>query len=153
MFVHCVDDVIVLELLRAVMSAFVCWRSFAELCGRDVPDAKSPPPEHCFRALGAIVYISGYPAGPLLLCLAEVRIANLMEPLLNVRVQLKLSPALAGKFYGKFMFMSSQYVGRFGRALFRALSRRQHESRFAMNPLSVAAIHFWIKNMRDFHPR
>ena len=42
--VHCVDDVIVLELLRNIASGFGCWRKFADLCGWDVPDSKSPDP-------------------------------------------------------------------------------------------------------------
>ena len=52
---HCVDDVIVLEVLKTIHSAFSCWRSFAVLCGWDVPDEKSPPPSQLFRALGAMI--------------------------------------------------------------------------------------------------
>ena len=39
--VHCVDYVIVVELVATIAEAFVCWRCFADLCGWDVPDAKS----------------------------------------------------------------------------------------------------------------
>ena len=83
--VHCVDDVIVFELLMAVMSAYQCWRSFAELCGWDVPDVKSPPPAQNFRALGAIIDLSMYPDGPLMFRPAEDRIENLVMALCNVR--------------------------------------------------------------------
>ena len=61
---------------------------------------------------------------------------------------------MAGKLYGKLMFMSSQYVGRLGRALPRALSRRQHEfKRAGLNPQLIAAIAFWIIHMRDLRVR
>ena len=151
--VHCVDDIIVFELLKSVMSAFECWRCFADLCGWDVPDAKSPPPSQSFRGLGAIIDLSQYPAGPLLFRPAEDRINDLILTLQKVSEEHKLSPALAGKLYGKLMFMSSQYFGRLGRALLRAFSRRQHEVRFAFNPQIIAAIAFWIRNMRTLRPR
>ena len=72
---------------------------------------------------------------------------------MNVSAQRRLSPALAGKLYGKLMFLSSQYFGRLGRALLRACPRRQHElNRSGLNPQLVAAIRFWTLNMRDFRP-
>ena len=86
---------IVFELLRAVMSAYQCWRSLAELCGWDVPDVKSPPPAQNFRALGAIIGLSMYPDGPLMFRPAEDRIENLVMALCNVREEQRLSPALA----------------------------------------------------------
>ena len=39
---HCVDDVIVFEIMRTIMNAFVCWRAFADLCCWDVPDDEAP---------------------------------------------------------------------------------------------------------------
>ena len=65
-----------------------------------------------------------------------------------------LTPALAGKLYGKLMFLSSQYFGRLGRALLRAFSRRQHESgRRGLNPQLTMALKFWISNMSSLRPR
>ena len=108
------DDVIVLEIIKTVFSAFECWRSFADLCGWDVPDAKSPPPAQVFRALGDILDLEGYPRGPMLLRPAEDRVESLLTALHNVVSQHRLSPSLAGKLYGKLMLMSSQYFGRLG---------------------------------------
>ena len=59
--VRCVDDMIVIEIQRLIASSFLCWRSFADLCGWDVPDAKSPPPAQVFRALGAVLDTAAYP--------------------------------------------------------------------------------------------
>ena len=60
--VHCVDDVIVIDLLSNIADGFACWRKFADLCGWDVPDSKSPPPAQLFRALGAMIDFQGTPA-------------------------------------------------------------------------------------------
>ena len=151
--VHCVDDVIVIEVMELITSAFECWRKFAELCGWDVPDEKSPPPSQCFRALGAILDFSGYPKGPMLIRPASDRLESLMILLGQVLAEQKLSPALAGKLYGKLMFMSSQYFGRLGRALLRAFSRRQHEMRYGINNQIRAACEFWMHHMHCMRPR
>ena len=151
---HCVDGVIVLEIMRTVMNAFISWRAFANLCGWDVPDGKSPPPSQVFRALGAIFDLSGFPWSPLVLRPAEDRVEGLIDALSRVQAQQRPSPSLAGKLYGKLMLMSSQYFGRLGRALLRAFSRRQHEmERSGLNPQLIAAIRFWIENMRSLRPR
>ena len=152
--VHYVDDVIVIEILKSIPSAFASWHSFAVLCGWDVPDDKSPPPSQRFRALGAILDLMGFPLQPILLRPAEDRIEALIEALIKIRSEGRVSPALAGKIYGKLMFMSSQFFGRLGRALLRAFSRRQHKfGRVTLNPQLLAAIAFWIRNMRDLRPR
>ena len=151
--VHCVDDVIDIEIQRFIASSFACWRAFAVLCGWDVPDEKSPPPSQFFRALGAMLDFRAHPDGPLLLRPAEDRVEALTKTLLSCLDQQRLSPSLAGKLYGKLMFMSSQYYGRLGRALLRAFSRRQHENRSLLNPQILAAIDFWVRNMRNLRPR
>ena len=97
--------------------------------------------------------LTGFPSSPLVLRPAEDRIDGLIEALLNIETQRRLSPSLAGKLYGKLMFMSSQYFGRLGRALLRAFSRRQHEERFGLNPQLMAAVKYWIANMRSLRPR
>ena len=89
------------------------------MCEWDAPDAKSPPPAQIFRALGAIVDLSQYPGGQLLFRPAEDRIESLMEMLNMVHAEKRLSPSLAGKLYGKLMFLSSQYFGRLGISLLR----------------------------------
>ena len=110
--VHCVDDVIVIELLSLISDGFTCWRRFADLCGWDVPDSQSPPPSRFFRAPGAMVDLSMHPHGPLVIRPAEDRMTELMGILEGIVINATLSPALAGKLYGKLMFLSSQYFGR-----------------------------------------
>ena len=144
--VHCVDDMLVLEVLRTLASSFSCWRRFAVLCGWDVPDIKSPPPSQRFRALGAFLDFSYFPDAAMLIRPAEDRIVSLKETLVEVLECGSLTPALAGKLYGKLMFLSSQYFGRLGRALLRAFSRRRHESgRRGLNPQLTMALKFWIR--------
>ena len=84
---------------------------------------------------------------------ASDRMESLMILLGQVLAERKLSPALAGKLYGKLMFMSSQYFGRLGRALLRAFSRRQHEKRYGINNQIKAACEFWIYHMHCMRPR
>ena len=79
--------------------------------------------------------------------------SELLEVLQRILADASLAPASAGKIYGKLMFLSSQYYGRLGRALLRAFSRRQHESRFGLNPQIAAAVQFWLQNMRCLRPR
>lgn len=85
---------------------------------------------------------------------AEDRITELLDVLEKILTNGCLAPALAGKIYGKLMFLSSQYFGRLGRALLRAFSRRQHElDRFGLNPQIEAAVHFWPAHMGCLRPR
>ena len=152
--IHCVDDVLVFERSATVDSAYCCWRIFAALGGWDIPDAKSPPPAEFFRVLGAMVDLRQFPDKPMLLRAAVDRVAALMDLLNGILSSASLSSALAGKVYGKLMFMSSQFYGRLGRALLRPFSRRQHETgRFALNPQLRYALQFWIQNMETLRPR
>ena len=123
------------------------------MCGWDVPDAKSPPPSQCFRALGAIWDFTGFPSSPMHIRPAQDRLDSLKVLLGQVLTERRLSPSLAGKLYGKLMFMSSQYFGRLGRALLRAFSRRQHENIHVLNNQIEAACKFWITSMESLRPR
>ena len=100
-----------------------------------------------------MIDLSLYPSGHMLFRPAEDRIQSLLEMLDMIHKEQKLSPSLAGKLYGKLMFLSSQYFGRLGRALLRAFSRRQHEDRYALNPQLLAAVAFWRRNMACLRPR
>ena len=80
--------------------------------------------------------------------------SELLKILERILLDAALAPALAGKLYGKLMFLSSQYFGRLGRALLRAFSRRQHEhNRYGLNPPIEAAVQFGIAHMRCLGPR
>ena len=48
----CVDDVICVERMTTIQSAYRCWRRLCDLLGWDVPDSKSPPPERALRMIG-----------------------------------------------------------------------------------------------------
>ena len=106
--IHCVDDMLVVDIMKTVMSAYSSWREFALLCGWDVPDAKSPPPAQIFRALGAMIDLTAFPSGPLRFCPADDRVEGLCRQLEDIRRAGTLSLALAGKLYGKLMFLSCQ---------------------------------------------
>ena len=68
-------------------------------------------------------------------------------------VRRTLTPADAGKLFGKLGFASSQLFGRCGRALLRSYSRRQHETRTNWNPQLEAATRFWLRNLGALRPR
>ena len=123
------------------------------MCGWDVPDEKSPPPSQCFRGLGAILDFSGFPKMPMLIRPAQDRLDSLHVLLGQVLEERRLSPARAGKLYGKLMFLSFQYFGRLGRALLRAFSRRQHENLQVINNQIEAACKFWLLNLDKLKPR
>ena len=81
--IHCVDDVIVIELLKFVLSGFASWRVFAYFVA-GICLTKSPPPSRGFRALGAIFDITEWPShGPVLICPAEDRTHSLRTTLLE----------------------------------------------------------------------
>ena len=66
----------------------------------------------------------------------------------------RLRPALAGKLYGRMQWASATCFARFGRAMLRAFSRRQHEhGRWNLNPQIEAACKFWIANLPTVRPR
>ena len=89
--------------------------------------ANLPHPALCFRALGALLDFTLHPRGPMMIRPAEHRVVGLLVVLNDVLSRGTLFPSLAGKLYGKVMFLSSQSFGRLGRALLRSFSRRQHE--------------------------
>ena len=67
-----------------------------------------------------MVDLFGFPGSAISLKPAEDRTETLIVAQMNVKYEQTLSPALAGKLYGKLMFVSSQYFARSGRALLRA---------------------------------
>ena len=137
---QCVDDLLSVERETTMMSGFHCWRSFARACGWDVPDEKSPPPQRYLRTLGAMTDLSLFPYGPIKLESASERIESTVMDLQEILRSRRLTPGFAGKLYGRMQWASSTIFGRFGRALLRAFSRRQHEQgRSNLNPQIKAA--------------
>ena len=151
---QCVDDLLSVERATTMLSGFQAWRALALCCGWDVPDAKSPPPQSCLRTLGAITDLSLFPSGPIRLRSSEDRVKATLRNLNLILDSRRLSPAEAGKLYRRMQWASSTCFGRFGRAMLRAFSRRQHEpGRFNINPQIEAACKFWIQNLPSVRPR
>ena len=151
--VHCVDDVIVIEVVELFSSPCMCWRKFAELCGWDVPDEKPPPPSQVFWALGPLLDFPMYPKEPMMIRPVEERMSSSQITLGKFLVERRLNPSLTGELYGKLMFVSCLYFGRLGRALLRAFSRRQHKSIHMLNNQIEASVRFWLDNMESLRPR
>ena len=85
---------------------------------------------------------------------AADRMHLLRTAFLEVLSEKRLTFALAGQWYGTLMFLASKYFGRLGRALLRALFRRQHElHRVGLNQQLEAALRFWIASMETLRPR
>ena len=112
---HCVDDILFAERLASGESAFTSWRRFAVCFGWDIPDKKSPPPSQRFRTLGAMTNLSAFPKGPMLLEPADERVVKILDDLQIILHNRRLTPAFAGRLFGKMMFASSQYFMKYGR--------------------------------------
>ena len=151
---QCVDDLLSVERATTMLSGFHCWRSFAVACGWDVPDEKSPPPQRFLRTLGAMTDLRLFPDGPIKLLSAIERVEATISDLENILRERRLTPGFAGKLYGRMQWASSTIFGRFGRAMLRSFSRRQHEpGRFNLNNQIKAACEFWIRNLPNVRPR
>ena len=151
---QCVDDLLSVERKVTMQSGYRVWRAFAEACGWDVPDSKSPPPQQFLRTLGAMTDLRNYPGAPITLSSAVDRVVSTVQDLEGVLSSRRLQPAFAGKLYGRMQWASAMTFGRFGRAMLRAFSRRQHEAgRSNLNPQIEAACRFWIENLPTVRPR
>ena len=124
---QCVDDLLSVERLTTMLSGYHCWRAFASVCGWDVPDEKSPPPQRFLRTLGAMTDLRSFPNGPIRLESALERVEKTLSDLQEILKSGRLSPGFAGKLYGRMQWASATCFGRFGRAMLRSFSRRQHE--------------------------
>ena len=142
---HCVDDLLCVEPLCTIDAAYRFWRGFADLCGWDVPDAKSPPPSRLTRLLGAISDLRLTPMCAPCFRIAEDRAEKISRILKMVAKCNKLTPALAGNIWGQLGFSQTAMCGRFGRAMLRAFKRRQYErGRYGLNEQILATIRWWI---------
>ena len=151
---QCVDDLLSVERSTTMLSGYHSWRSFAAVCGWDVPDEKSPPPQRYLRTLGAMTDLRLFPTGPIRLESAIERVKTTLEDLRGNLESRRLSPGFAGKLYGRMQWASATCFGRFGRAMLRAFSRRQHEQgRTNINPQIQAACEFWLEHLASVRPR
>ena len=151
---QCVDDLLSVERVTTMLSGYHCWRSFADACGWDVPDEKSPKPQQYLRTLGAMTDLRTFPYGPISLESVSERVETTMKDLRGILESNRLSPGFSGKLYGRMQWASATVFGRFGRAMLRAFSRRQHEpGRFNLNPQIRAACEFWLRNLPNVRPR
>ena len=140
---QCVDDLLSVERASTMLSGFHCWRAFAQACGWEVHDEKSPPPQRYLRTLGAMTDLRMFPFGPMKLESAVERVESTISDLENILSSRRLTPGFSGKLYGRMQWASSTIFGRFGRAMLRAFSRRQHEpGRTNLNPQIRAACEF-----------
>ena len=151
---QCVDDLLSVERQSTMLSGYHCWRSFAASCGWDVPDEKSPEPQQCLRTLGAMTNMRLFPNGPITLESVDERVENTMSALRGILESNRLTPGFSGKLYGRMQWASATVFGRFGRAMLRAFSRRQHEpGRFNLNPQIRAACGLWLRNLPNVRAR
>ena len=145
---HCVDDMLVAERAATIRSGYSLWRGAVALAGWDVPDKKSPPPTSSSQILGVLSDLSQTPHNPPQIRVTEARVKKLQAQLNEVLQKEKLGSGLAGKLWGRLQFASTQAYGRTGRAMLRALNRRQHEGgRHGLNPQLKSCITWWIRHL------
>ena len=87
-----------------------------DLCGWDVPDAKSPPPSVYVNALGAMTYYTSLPTTIKVTKERELGLFNMLHTMKTTR---KLLSGVAGQFFGKAGFANSQRYGKYVRAKLR----------------------------------
>ena len=114
MFWQCVDDLISMERGATVDSARDAWLIFAELCGWDIPLAKSPLPSRYFRALGVFINLGPLPLSPATIKVCERRIDAILEMMESILVQARLPSGLASSLVGRLMFACVAFAGFFG---------------------------------------
>ena len=145
---HCVDDMLVAERASSIASGHRLWRGSAALAGWDVPDQKSPPPSRSSQILGVLSDLSHTPDQTPVVRVTAARVERLSAQLREVLRCGRLGSGLAGKLWGRLQFASTQAYGRTGRAMLRALNRRQHEGgRHALNEQLKACICWWIEHL------
>jgi hypothetical protein len=148
-FDQCIDDLICIERLSTTSSARSSWLCFANLCGWDIPLAKSPEPAQLFRALGVFVDLRPLPFGAALISACEQRLANIEHILMSILKNKHISPSLSASVAGKLQFTTSSFAGRFGKAMIRCFNRRAHETgRFNLNPQISSTCDWWIRGLK-----
>ena len=121
LFWQCVDDLINIERSSTVASAREAWLAFANLCGWDIPLAKSPPPSQYFRALGVFVDLRPLPWSTAFIQVCPMRIDGILEMIGAIMERNRLPSGLASSLVGRLMFacvafpdfMASQCSARF----------------------------------------
>ena len=153
-FSQCVDDLLCCERKATVMSAWVSWRTLAQLCGWRIPDEKSPLPAIAHRALGAWTDFTKTPSEPIQLGIVEDRCEQLSGLLIGIKLSRQLLPGFAGQMWGKLGFSVTQRFGKFGLAKLRPFMRRQHErGRVGLNTQLLSAINWWLDALQHQVPR
>ena len=109
----CVDDVICIERLETVGSAYVCWRELCNLLGWDVPDSKSPPPERSFQVLGIFLDLSGTPQFAFHILITEKRLEKLLKLLTQYLTSQRLAPGEAASLFGQLSWTCITHQGQF----------------------------------------
>ena len=88
------------------------------------------------------------PHNPPQIRVTEARVKKLQAQVNEVFHKEKLCSGLAGKLWGRLQFASTQAYGRTGRAMLRALNRRQHEGgRHGLNLQLKSCITWWIRHL------
>jgi len=129
----CVDDVICVERMTTIQSAYRCWRRLCDLLGWDVPDSKSPPPERALRVLGIWLDLSKTPWEPFFILITQDRLEKILAAIQGILECARLAPGDASSLYGQLGWTCITSHGRSGRATLRPIGRRAREGKVNMN--------------------
>ncbi|CAK0843649.1 unnamed protein product [Prorocentrum cordatum] len=153
-YTHRVDDMLNVERATTAWSCWRSWRNFAQLCGWDVPDVKSPPPSAELRALGAWTDLRPAPGGSPLIKIADERAQELRKDVFDCLHSWRLRSGHASRLVDRLGFASTQLFGRRGRAQLRSFVRRAHEpGRAELNPQMASALRWWAEALLRQRPR
>ena len=112
-FDQCIDDLINMERSSTVSSARTFWLCFAEMCGWDIPLAKSPEPSQFSRALGAFLALRPLPHAAALITACENRLTSIESSLTDVVLDKRISPSVSSSIAGSLQFTTSSFAGKF----------------------------------------
>ena len=149
----CVDDVICVERMSTIQSAFICWRRVCWLLGWDVPDSKSPPPQRALRVLGIWLDLSKTPWEPFFVLITQDRLEKILDFINSILECGQLAPGEASSLYGQLGWTCITSHGRCGRAKLRPIGRRARENKMFMNVQLQAALRWWSRFLLDYRPR
>ena len=147
---HCVDDMIVVETQKHVMSGWRGWKRLNIATGWDISDEKTPLPCTAFPVIGVVLNLScRSPA----LNIAPTRIVALQWLLDQILQVSALGSGQAASLASKLSFALCACFGKYGRAKLRPILRRCYEERSNLNEQLVSCLVWWKTWLGSYVPR
>ena len=136
-----------------VGSGWRLWRTLSQITGWDIPDSKSPRPNHVFNAIGITVDLEGLPQGNAIFSVSEPQRMSIKPSILPYLFERRITSSEAGFLWGRLGHAATQMFGMYGRARLAPLVRRQHVCRSNLNPQLETSLIWWLQALDEYIPR